>query len=206
MSEEKAEALKQINDIKNHLIDKQTFFPYNFRATYIWAFIAVIMTFTMVPLYEMSLLYGTLISIILISFGFIVEGILTKKVNQSYDIEDCTLRQQFIMKSFVMMSFFLITMSVILASYLLYIPMFLLWLFMISMGYFSIGFVLNIRDFSKMASFNMLVSVILLAIGFINHTIEGKNSNYMIIIQFFVVLGLAVMPSIIAWRQIKEGK
>ena len=206
MSEEKAEALKQINDIKNHLIDKQTFFPYNFRATYIWAFIAVIMTFTMVPLYEMSLLYGTLISIILISFGFIVEGILTKKVNQSYDIEDCTLRQQFIMKSFVMMSFFLITMSVILASYLLYIPMFLLWLFMISMGYFSIGFVLNIRDFSKMASFNMLVSVILLAIGFINHTIEGKNSNYMIIVQFFVVLGLAVMPSIIAWRQIKEGK
>jgi len=206
MSEEKAEALKQINDIKNHLVDKQTFFPYNFRATYIWAFIAVIMIFVMVPLYEMSLLYGTVISIVLISFGFIVEGILTKKVNQSYDIEDCTLRQQFIMKSFVMMSFFLITMSAILASYLLYIPMFLLWLFMISMGYFSIGFVLNIGYFSKMASFNMMISVILLAIGFINHTIEGKNSNYMIIVQFFVVLGLAIMPSIIAWRQIKEGK
>ena len=205
MSEEKAEALRQINEIKNHLVDKQTFFPYNFRATYIWAIIAILMTFTMVPLYKMSLFYGTAVSIVFITFGFIVEGILTKKVNQSYDIEDCTLRQQFIMKNFVMMSFFLITMSVILASYSLYIPIFLLWLFMISMGYFSIGFVLNIKYFSKMASFNMMASVVLLAIGFINHTIEGQSS-YMSIVQLFLVLGLAIMPAIIAWQQIKEGK
>jgi len=206
MSDKKAEALRQINDIKSHLVDKQTFFPYNYNATYIWACIATILVFFMIPLYEYSILQGAIISFILISIGFIIEGFMTKKVNKSYDIEDCTIRQQFITKSFLMISLFLISMSAVLASYQLYIPMFVLWLFLVSLGYFSVGFVLNITRFAQMASFNMVISIILLIIGFINHTIEGKSSNYIIIVQFFVVLGLGIMPSIIAWQQIKEGK
>jgi len=206
MSEEKAEALRQINDIKNHLVDKQTFFPYNYKATYVWAMIAILMTFTMIPLYEMSVLHGTVVSFVLITFGFVVEGVLTKKVNQSYDIEDCTLRQQFIMKNFVMMSLFLIAISAILASYKLYVPMFLTWLFLVSMCFFAVGFVLNIQRFTQMARFNMLASVILLVIGFINNSIEGTNSSYIFVVQIFMVLGLTVMPAIIAWQQLKEGK
>jgi hypothetical protein len=206
MSEEKAEALRQISEIKNHLVDKQTFFPYNYHATYVWGVIAIVMTFLMIPMYETSVLQGTVVSLVLITVGFVIEGSMIKKVNQSYDIEDCTLRQQFIMKSFFMMSFFLIAMSAILASYQLYVPMFLLWLFMISLGYFSIGFVLNIKRFSQMASFNMFSSVVLLVIGYINRTIEGSSDVYLMVVQLFVVLGLAVMPSIIAWQQIKEGK
>jgi hypothetical protein len=206
MSEEKAEALRQISDIKNHLVDKQTFFPYNYHATYVWSMIAILMTFTMIPLYEMSILHGTVVSFIFITFGFVVEGILTKKENESYDIEDCTLRQQFIMKSFVMMSFFMIAMSAVLAVYKLYVPMFLLWLFLVSLGYFSVGFVLNIQRFTQMARFNMMVSVLLLVLGFINNTIEGTHSTYIAIIQVFMVLGLSVMPAIIAWQQLKEGK
>jgi len=206
MSEEKEEALRQINEIKNHLVDKQTFFPYNYKATYVWAIIAVLMTSTMIPLYEMSVLHGTVVSFVLITFGFVVEGTLTKKVNKSYDIEDCTLRQQFIMKNFVMMSLFLIIISAILASYKLYIPMFLTWLFLVSMGYFAVGFVLNIQRFTQMARFNILASVVLLVIAFINESIEGVSSTYIYVVQIFMVLGLSIMPTIIAWHQLKEGK
>jgi hypothetical protein len=203
---QKEEALRQINEIKNHLVDKQTFFPYNYYATYVWAVIATILIFIMIPMYEASILQGTVVSFILITIGFTTEGFLTKKVNESYDIEDCTLRQQFIMKSFLLLSLFLMAMSAVFASYQLYVPMFLLWLFLVSLGYFSVGFVLNIARFTQMARFNMLVSIILLTIGFINRTIEGTSGTYLTVVQVFVILGLTVMPAIVAWQQIKEGK
>ena len=79
MSEEKAEALRQINEIKNHLVDKQTFFPYNYYATYVWAVIATILILIMIPMYEASILQGTVVSFILITIGFTTEGFLTKK-------------------------------------------------------------------------------------------------------------------------------
>jgi len=206
MSEEKAEALRQISEIKNHLVDRQTFFPYNYHATYVWAVIAVILILIMIPMYEASILQGTVVSFILITIGFTTEGFLTKKVNESYDIEDCTLRQQFIMKSFLLLSLFLMAMSAVLASYQLYVPMFLTWLFLVSLGYFSVGFVLNIRRFTQMARFNMLASIILLTIGFINRSIEGTSGTYLIVVQIFVILGLTIMPAIVAWQQLKEGK
>ena len=205
MSEEKAQALQQINDIKNHLVDKQTFFPYNYRATYVWAVIALVLTFIMIPMYEASVLQGTIVTFVFITIGFVTEGIMTKKVNQSYDIEDCTYRQQFIMKNFLMLSIFGIVLSMVLAEEGLYIPIFLLWLFLCSVGYFSIGFVLNIKKFSLVARFNIFSSTLLLAIGYFNHTLDGKSS-YLLVVQIFVVLGLAIMPSIVAWQQIKEGK
>jgi len=205
MSEEKAEVLRQINDIKNHLVDKQTFFPYNYKATYIWAMIALILTMIMLPIYETSVLQGTLVTFVFITIGFVTEGFLTKKVNASYDIEDCTHRQQFIMKNFLMLSVFGIVLSMVLASAKLYVAIFLLWLFLCSVGYFSVGFVLNIRRFTQMAQFNIFASVLLLAIGYFIDVLEGK-SDYLIVVQIFVVLGLAIMPSIVAWQQIKEGK
>jgi len=206
MSEEKAEALRQINEIKNHLVDKQTFFPYNYNATYIWSIISLVLTFIMIHMYEISITVGTIVTFVLITIGFVTEGTLTKKVNESYDIEDCTLRQQFIMKSFLLISVFMIVMSAMLASYKLYSPIFLMWLFMVSLAYFSVGFVLNIQRFTQMARFNMLAAILLLAIGFINNMLVGADTTYIKIVQVFMVLGLAVMPAIVAWQQIKEGK
>ena len=130
---------------------------------------------------------------------------MTKKVNQSYDIEDCTHRQQFIMKNFLMLALFGIVLSMVLAKEGLYIPIFLLWLFLCSVGYFSVGFVLNIGRFSQMARFNILSSTLLLGIGYFNHTL-ADNGTYLTVVQIFVVLGLAIMPSVVAWQQIKEGK
>ena len=206
MSEEKAEALRQIHEIKNHLVDKPTFFPYNYYATYVWSAIATILVIMIVSMYETSILQGTVVAFILITIGFTTEGFLTKRVNESYDIEDCTLRQQFIMNSFLLLSLFLIAMSAVLAAYQLYAPMFIFWLFLVSMGYFSVGFVLNIKPFSMMARFNMLAAIVLLSIGFINGTIEGTTGAYLSVVQGFVILGLTVMPAYIAWQQIKDGK
>jgi hypothetical protein len=205
MSEEKEEALRQINEIKSHLVDKQTFFPYNYKATYIWAIIALVLTFIMLPMYEESVLKGTIVLLLFITIGFVTEGFLTKKVNESYDIEDCTHRQQFIMKSFFMLSLFGIVLSMVLASYKLYAPIFLLWLFLCSVGYFSVGFVLNIKRFSQMSQFNIFAASLLLGIGYFIDALEGK-SDYLTVVQIFVVLGLSIMPSIVAWQQIKEGK
>jgi len=205
MSEEKAQALQQINDIKNHLVDKQIFFPYNYKATYVWAVVALILTFIMIPMYEVSVLQGAIVTFIFITIGFVTEGFLTKKVNQSYDIDDCTHRQRFIMKNFLMLSVFGIVLSMVLASYKLYIPIFLLWLFLCSVGYFSVGFVLNIERFSQMARFNILASTLLLGIAYVIDALEGK-SDYLVVVQIFVVLGLSIMPSIVAWQQIRDGK
>jgi len=205
MSEEKKEALRQIHDIKNHLVDKQTFFPYNYRATYVWAVIALILTLIMIPIYEKSILLGTGFAVFFIAIGFVTEGFLTKRENKNYDIEDCTHRQQFIVKTFLMLTSFGIVLSMILASYSLYIPVLILWLFLCSVGYFSVGFILNIERFSQMAQFNIFASVLLLGIGHFTQVLKGTN-NYLIVVQIFMVLGLTFMPSVIAWHQIKEEK
>lgn len=206
MLEEKAEALRQISEIKNHLVDKQTFFPYNYNATYVWSVIALVLTLVMVPMYEVNVLQGTVVMFILIAVGFVTEGMMTKKVNQSYDIEDCTRRQEFIMKNFFMLSFFLIIMSTILASHKLYVPIFLSWLFLVSLGYFAVGFVLNITRFSKMAMFNMFASILLLGVGYFNQLLIGTESSFLSVVQVFMVIGLVLLPAQVAWFQKREGK
>lgn len=206
MSEEKTEALRQISEIKNHLVDKQTFFPYNYKAIYVWSLISFILTLIMVSMYETSVLQGTVVAFVLITVGFVTEGMMTKKVNKSYDIEDCTRRQQFIVKSFFMVAFFLIVLSAILASYKLYVPMYLSWLFLVSLVYFGVGFVLNMQRFAQMAMFNMFAAILLLAIGFVNETLVGADHTYLGVTQIFLILGLSIIPAAIAWQQLKEGK
>lgn len=201
---EKDELLEHISAIKNHLVDKQIFFPYNYNATYVWSIIALILTLIMVPMYENSITYGTGVVFVLITIGFIAEGGMTKKINKTYDIEDCTVRQRFIMKNFMMISWFLIVMSAVLAMHKLYIPIYLSWLFLISLGYYAVGYVLNIRRFSKMAQFNIVLSIVLLAIAGYNEHLVGTDSNCFRVVQGAVLIGLAVLPAMIAWHQKKE--
>lgn len=201
---EKDEILEHISAIKNHLVDKQTFFPYDYNATYVWSFLIVVLTFVMVPSYQESITFGSIVLFVLISIGFIFEGKMTKKVNKDYDIEDCTIRQRFIMKNFMMLSFFIVVLSATLAKYELYIPIYLSWLFLVSIGYFAVGHVLNIKRFSKMAQFNVFLSIILLSIGGYQEHLVGAESNCFHFVQGAVILGLSVLPAMIAWHQIKE--
>lgn len=201
----KDEALKQISEIKDHLIDKQHFYPYNYNAIFVWSAIAVVLTFIMAPLYETKgIVAGTVVVFVLMFIGFMFEGFLTKQMNKSYDIEDCTKRQRFVMKNFIMISSFLIVLSLTLASYKLYIPIYLSWLFLISLGFFAIGFALNIKRFALMAQFNIVIAILLLAVGWQQDHLVGTDSWCFTLVQGFVILGLAVLPSTIAWQQKRD--
>ncbi len=169
---EKDEVLKQISEIKNHLVDKETFFPYNFNACHVWSAIAVV---------------------------------LTKKVNQSYDIDDCTRRQEFIMKNFIMIDLFLIVFSAVLAMYELYVPILLLWLALISLGFMTIGFVLNAKDYERLAFFNISMALVLLIVGASFNLLED-TAWFLTVVQAVIVFGLAVAPSLLAIKQQKNQK
>lgn len=203
MLDEKAEALRQISEIKNHLVDKQTFFPYNYNAVYVWSLVVLVLTFVMIPAYKESIVFGTMTIFILITLGFVSEGLMTKKENANYDIDDCTLRQEFIMKNFMMISLFLIILSSTLARYELYIPIYLSWIFLISIGDFAIAYVLNIPRLRQMAQLNVFVSLFLLAMGGYMGQLVGTESACFIFVQLYVVLGLSIFPAIIAWQQKK---
>ncbi len=201
------EALRQISQIKDHLIDKQHFFPYNYNVMFVWSTIAVLLTIFMAPLYEtQGILVGTVVTSVLMSIGFIAEVVMTKQVNKSYDIGDCTKRQRFVTKSFIMISLFLIVLSMTLASYKLYIPIYLSWLFLISLGYFSVGYALNIDRFSKVGQINIYLSVLLLVVGWYREHLVGMDSICFRIVQVIVIFGLAILPATIAWYQKREMK
>ncbi|MEN8304502.1 MAG: hypothetical protein ABFQ64_10575 [Campylobacterota bacterium] len=201
---EKEEVLQQISDIKNHLVDKQPFFPYNYNAIFVWSAIALFLTLFMVPMYEKGVIFGSIVVTVLMTLGFISEGVMTKKVNRSYDIEECTLRQRFIMRNFMMISFFLIVLSATLATYKLYIPIYLTWLFLISLGYFAVGFVLNIKWFTYISQFNIYLAITLLAFGWQREHLVGSDSICFRLVQAAVIFGLSIVPAIIAWKQKKE--
>ena len=202
---EKDEVLRQISEIKHHLVDKKSFFPYNYNACHVWSLIAVVLTFVMIPSYENSVILGTLVNTLLIVIGFIVEGVLTKKVNKSYDLDDCTRRQSFVMKNFIMISLFAIVFSMVLAMMKLYLLIFLLWLFLISLGYLSVGFILNIKAYERVAIFNVLSSVALLGYGAYFGLLESRGT-FLIVVQGMVILGLAVLPTLVALQQQKVEK
>ncbi len=193
---EKEEVLRQISEIKTHLVDKEAFFPYNFNACHVWSAIAVVLTLLMIPAYEASVAFGTTVTTLLVLMGFIIEAVMTKKVNESYDIDDCTRRQQYIMSNFIMITLFAIVFSTFLASYKLYVPIMLLWLFLISLGHLAVGFVLNIKAYGTLAKVNMIGAMILLSIAIYFNLLETQGS-FLLLVQVVTIVGLAISPSLI---------
>jgi nitrate reductase NapE component len=203
---EKEKVLQQISEIKNHLIDRETFFPYNYNACYVWAIIATLLTLGMVPAYEYNIVVGTTLLSSFILFGFVIEHNMTKRVNRDYEIEESTKRQAFITQNFLMIALFAILSTTIFAIYQLYAVIMLLWLFLISLGYFSIGFILNIKLFTQMAQLNIVISFVLLTIGIYFDILLGTNSLFFTLTQAVVIFGLAIAPAWVAKQQIDKEK
>jgi len=199
---EKDKVLQQISEIQHHLVDKETFFPYNFNACHVWSLIAIVLTLVMIPSYEYSIMFGTGVNLFMMMAGFIIEGIMTKKVNESYDIEECTRRQQYILKTFIIVSLLLIAFSSILAFYKLYIPMLLLWLSLISLGYLAIAFVVNLKVYENLAFVNVFVALIIMGIV-MNFNLLQEKGVFLLAVQVVLILGLAVVPSWLAFKQSK---
>ena len=205
MPEEKQEVLQRIDDIRHHLIERQAFFPYNYKATFVWSLIAFTLTLGMVPMYMHSIPMATTAVFLLIVTGFIAEAVMTKQINKSYDIEECTRRQRFVTQSFVMIALFLIVLSTIFALHKLYIPMLLSWLFGISLGYFVVGFVLNIRAFSILMRINMLTAVVLLFFGLFLGHITGIEPLCYRLEQAALIAGLSIATAVIAWKHLRKA-
>jgi hypothetical protein len=79
-----------------------------------------------------------------------------------------------------------------------------MWLFFVSLGYYSVGYVLKIRLFYKMAQFNIFLSIVLLSMAAYNDHLVDSDSHCFVLVQGAVVFGLAILPAMIAWHQKKE--
>jgi uncharacterized membrane protein YiaA len=82
----------------------------------------------------------------------------------------------------------------------------LLWLFLISLGYFSIGFILNIKLFTQMAQLNIAISFLLLTIGIFFDILLGTDSLFFTLTQAVAIFGLAIAPAWVAKQQIDKEK
>ena len=160
----------------------------------------------MVSAYEYSITMGTTLLSFFILFGFVVEHNMIKKVNRDYEIDDYTNRQSFIKLNFFMIATFAILITTIFAIHQLYSLIMLSWLFLISLGYFAIGFILNIKLFTQMAQFNIISSFILIIIGVYFDILIGTDSLFLTLTQAINIFGLAVAPAWVARKQkIKEN-
>jgi len=200
---EKDEALQHLSAIKSVLVDKDAFFPYNYNALIVWGVIGIVMTLFMGMLLKYSILTGTVFSLVMMSVGFIIEGFLVKQVNQKYDIDDCTKRQKFITTMFTILTLFAISLSALLAKYDLIPLSYLVWLFCCAVGYYSIGFVLNLSIFTKSAFVKVGASVLLLIVSYFVSDLSSLNSSFFYLVQGVTFLLLGVLPIVIG-RKLKE--
>ncbi len=200
---EKEEALQHLSAIKSVLVDKDSFFPYNYTAIMIWGVIGMVLTLLMLPLLHYSLLLGTLFSLSLFALGFIVEGFLTKKVNDAYDIEDCTRRQRFIMMMFLAVTLFGVVMTALLAKGGLYYPIYAMWMFLCGLGHYSVGFVLNMKIFKISSTIEIVLALLMLIVMLFLDDLAILESNWHYLFQGMTFLFLGVMPIMIG-RKLKE--
>ena len=194
---DKERVLQHLHEIKSVLVDKDTFFPYNYNALIIWGVIGTIMTFVMPALMKSSVMQGTIFSLVFMSIGFVVEGFLTKRVNEDYDIVSSTKKQRFITGTFVILTLFAILISALLAKYDLIIPLFMLWMFLCGFGYYVVGYLLNIRLFTLLGYLSMAPSMVLFIISYFA---DGLGSTDSLFFYFAQGVSFAVLGLLPIWR------
>ncbi len=199
------EALAHLDAIKSALVDQDSFFPYNYNALIVWGVIASIMTFVMPPLMKTSVLQGTLFSLFMMGAGFVIEAFLTKRVNEDYDIDNCTRKQRFIVSTFTLLTVFAVVMSAFLAKQDLIVPLFMLWMFLCGFGHFVVGYVLNIRLFTFAGYLSMGAGIVLLTVGCFINDPGSIDSAFFYFAQGVSFAVLGVVPVLMAIKLKKEA-
>ncbi len=197
---EKDKALAHLSEIKSALVDKDAFFPYNYNALIVWGVIGIIMSFVMPSMIVSSLLWGTVLSVVLMGICFIVEGFLTKRVNEDYDIDNCTKRQKFIATTFTILTLFSIILTVLFAKHMLITPLFMIWLFAIGFGDHVVGYVLNIKLFSMNGYLSMASSMILLILSLFVDDLGSIDSVFFYLCQGVSFVMLGIVPILIGLK------
>ena len=200
---EKDEALEHLSAIKSVLVDKDSFFPYNYNALVVWGVIGMVLTLFMAPMLENSLMVGMIFIIIMMAIGFVVEGFLTKKVNANYDIDDCTHRQKFIMQMFLAETIFGVLMTAIFAKHGLMALIFPLWVMLMGMGDHSLGFVLNLKIFKTTSVLKMVSASLLVAGSLFIEDLQSHDTVFFYISQGVTFVLLGILPIMIG-RKLRE--
>jgi hypothetical protein len=200
---EKEEALQHLSEIKSVLVDKDSFFPYNYNALIVWGVIGMVLSLFMTHMLKQSVFYGTIFSVVLFTIGFVIEGFLTKKVNADYDIDDCTHRQRFIMVMFTALTLFGVVMTALLAKYSLLFPIYALWIFLCGLGHYAVGFVLNIKLFKISSALEVGISLLMLVAMYFVKDLSNLDSLEHYIFQGLTFLLLGIVP-ILMGRKLKE--
>jgi len=155
-------------------------------------------------LLKSSMLYGTVFSFVMMTLGFVVEGFLTKRVNKNYDIENCTKKQKFIATLFTIITFFVISLVALLAKYDLIISAYIIWIFLCGVGYFAIGFILNISIFISFSKLKMVVVFLLMSASYFVSDLSSLNSAYFYFVQGITFVLLGIVPIYIGQKLKKE--
>jgi hypothetical protein len=201
---DKDEVIQHLHEIKRALVDKDAFFPYNYNALVVWGVIGMVMTIVFPMMLARSLFSGSLFAAAMMAVGFAIEMSLTKRVNENYDIESCTKKQRFIATLYAVSVGFSILMSLVMAKTALYAPIFMVWIFMCGLADFVVGFVLNLKLFTKVGYLHMASAALLLVVSLFVSDLASMHSAFFYLAQGATFALLGVIP-ILLGRKLKES-
>ena len=199
----KEEVLQHLHEIKSALVDKDTFFPYNYNALIVWGVIGIIMTLFFPYLIAKSITQGALFAMVVMAGGFVIESLMTKKVNADFDLESCTKKQRFIATLYGVNVSFAILLSVLFAKYQLMVPIFMVWIFVCGLAHFVVGFVLNIPLFTKTGYLNIVSAMVLFGITLFVEDVRSMQTPFFYLAQGATFALLGVIP-VLMGRKLKE--
>ncbi len=149
MNREKKEALKQINQLKESLVDNKKFVPYDPNALIMWGFVtSILFLFAQEILEKFGIVAGALFLASFISVSALIEHNMTKKVNKKYEIEALTKKQKFMESIYMFQSLFAILMTVVLVQAEAMNLIYVIWIFVIGFTSYTAGHIMNQKSFT----------------------------------------------------------
>ncbi|MCH9812518.1 MAG: hypothetical protein K0U47_01080 [Epsilonproteobacteria bacterium] len=194
--DQKEEAIKQINTIKESLVDSQKFVPYAPNALIMWGIVTgILFLFTQEVIERFGIVSGGLFLAIFISVSAYMESKMIRKINKKYEVEALTRKQKFIESIYIFISIFAILMTAILfkagAINLIYV----VWIFLIGLTSYIAGHILNQKSFTYhgIVSFMIAFGIVYL-IYFTHDGLQDSGLSYL-----FRALGVVIIGGGYIW-------
>jgi hypothetical protein len=191
MTKEKKEALKQINQLKESLVDNKKFVPYDPNALIMWGVVtSILFIFAQEILERFGIVAGAIFLASFISTAAFIEHNMTKKVNKKYEIEALTKKQKFMESIYMFQSLFSILMTAVLfqagAMNLIYV----VWIFLIGFTSYTAGHIMNQKSFTYHGVVSALVAFgILYLIYFTPNGLEDRGLSILFRVLAVIFLG-----------------
>ncbi len=191
MSEEKKEALKQINQLKESLVDNKKFVPYDPNALIMWGVVtSILFIFAQEVLINFGVVVGCLFLASFISIAAFFEYRMTKKINEKYEIEVLTKKQTFMELIYMFHSLFAILMTAVLVQAEAMNLIYVVWIFVIGFTSYTAGHIMNQKSFTYHGIVSALVAFgILYLIYFTPNGLQNEELSILFRILSVIFLG-----------------